>query len=77
MGFLLLFLFLIFGCCCVDLKRRDFWDWLLGCGFDVEFRACFKKASFMVGLNGPARPSGGGSGPQEKNLFSKRVGSRP
>ena len=52
MGFLLLFLFLIFGCCCGDLKRRDFWDWLFGRGFDVEFRACFKKASFLVGLNG-------------------------
>ena len=52
MGFLLLFLFLIFGCCCGDLKRRDFWDWLFGRGFDVELRACFKKASFLVGLNG-------------------------
>ena len=52
MGFLLLFLFLIFGCCCGDLKRMDFWDWLFGRGFDVEFRACFKKASFLVGLNG-------------------------
>ena len=51
MGFLLLFLFLIFGCCCGDLKRREFWDWLFGRGFDVEFRACFEKASFLVGLN--------------------------
>ena len=51
MGFLLLFLFLIFGCCCGDLKRMDFWDWLFGRGFDVEFRACFEKASFLVGLN--------------------------
>ena len=30
----------------------DFWDWLFGRGFDVESRACFKKASFLVGLNG-------------------------
>ena len=48
MGFLLLFLFLIFGCCCGDLKRREFWDWLFGRGFDVEFRACFEKGQMYM-----------------------------
>ena len=59
----LFFYFFLFGCCCGDLKRRDFWDWLFGRVFDVEFVACFKKASlriskkkkkasFLVGLNG-------------------------
>ena len=77
MGFLLLFLFLIFGCCCGDLKRMDFWDWLFGRGFDVEFRACFKKASFMVGLNGARRARWGLVRALEKNPFSKRIGFGP
>ena len=71
MRFLLLFLFLIFGCCCGDLKRRDFWDWLFGRGFDVEFRACFEKPSFLVGLNGAhgARELGGGvRAPEKKSI---------
>ena len=45
------FFFFLFGCGCGDLKRRDFWDWLFGRGFDVEFRACFKK-------RGPWDPAG-------------------
>ena len=73
MGFLLLLFFLIFGCCCGDLKRRDFWDWLFGRGFDVEFRACFKKASFLVGLNGARRAQWGLIRAPEKNPFSKRT----
>ena len=77
MRFLLLFLFLIFGCCCGDLKIRDFWDWLFGRGFDVEFRACFEKASFLVGLKGAAGPGKGGFEPRKKNPFSKWIGSRP
>ena len=72
MGFLLLFLFLIFGCCCGDLKRRDFRDWLWGRGFDVEFRACFKKSSLLVGLNG-ARGARGAQRGQVRALEKKSV----
>ena len=78
MGFLLLLLFLIYGCCFGDLKRRDFWDWLFGRGFDVEFRACFKKASFLVRLNGAHEARRGQVwAPEKKNPFSKRTGSGP
>ena len=84
MGFFI-FLFFLFGCCCGDLKRRDFWDWLFSRVFDVEFVACFKKASlriskkkkklpFWLGLTGPG---GDGSEPRGKNPFSKRVKSGP
>ena len=68
MGFLLLFLFLKFGCCCGDLKRRDFWDWLFGRGFDVEFRAFFKKLPFWLGLTGPWSPMGAGPGHGKKSI---------
>ena len=74
------FYFFSFGCGCGDLKRRDFWDWLFGCGFDVEFGACFKKASFLVGLNGAYRARralGGESRPRKKKiLFSKWARSK-
>ena len=43
-----IFYFFLFGGCCGDLKRRDFWDWLFGRVFDVEFVACFKKASLRI-----------------------------
>ena len=61
----LIFFFFLFGCGCGDLKRRDFRDWLFGCGFDVEFGACFKK----WGLRGE-------SGPSKKNPLNNRAGSK-
>ena len=45
MGF---FLIILFGCGYGDLKRMDFWDWLFGRGFDVEFRACFEKGQMYM-----------------------------
>ena len=30
------------------MKRRDFWDWLFGRGFDVKFGACFKKGHMYM-----------------------------
>ena len=45
---LLLLSFYKFRCGCGDLKRRDFWDWLFGRGFDVEFGACFKKGHMYM-----------------------------
>ena len=78
MGFLLLLFFLIYGYCFGDLKRRDFWDWLFGHGFDVEFRACFKKASFLVRLNGACGARQGRvRAPEKKNPFSKQTESGP
>ena len=50
---------------------------VVGRGFDVEFGACFKKASFLLGLNrarGARRERVRAHG---KNPFSKQVGSRP
>ena len=68
MGFLLLLLFLIYGCCFGDLKRRDFWDWLFGVGLMLSLGLVSKKLHFWLGLTGPAEPGGGRFGPQKKKI---------
>jgi len=40
-------------------EKKGFLGLVVGRGFDIEFGACFKKASFLLGLNMGAGPSPG------------------
>ena len=68
------FYFFSFGCGCGDLKRRDFWDWLLAMGLMLSLGLVSEKLPFWLGLKGLNE---GGSRPQKKNLFSKEAGFGP
>ena len=78
MGFLLLLFFFNIWVLLWRFEKKGFLGLVVWCGFDVEFRACFKKASFLVRLNG-ARGARRGQvrAPEKKNPFSKRTGSGP
>ena len=76
-GIFFYFIYFLFRCDCGDLKRRDFWDWLLAMGLMLSLGLVSKKLPFCLGLMGPVGPGGSGFGPREKNPFSKRAGSGP
>ena len=58
-------------------EKKGFLGLVVGHGFDFEFRAYLKKASFLLGLNGAHGARWERVRAPGKNPFSKRAGSRP